>query len=253
MAESDAIEGESLGTWLAEVRSLGETTADLHQALAENSGIVDFAPEPVNIDDVAMWTDDLYANLRSVLDRLNRSEISERLDTGLTSAIAQSSHRLSATADNLSLLVNCSKTRVHGDYHLGQTLRTVDGRWIILDFEGEPARSIEERRAKSSPLKDIAGMLRSFNYARGITARETGQESSASLAKWEKETREAFLAGYFENARPGTARFLPKSNEDTRLALAAWELNKALYEVLYELDNRPNWAWLPLTAILKLA
>jgi maltose alpha-D-glucosyltransferase/alpha-amylase len=96
-------------------------------------------------------------------------------------------------------------------------------------------------------------MLRSFNYARGIVAQQIGQESSALLGKWEKETREAFLHGYFDRASPGTVRFLPKSQEDTRLALAAWELHKALYEVLYELDNRPSWAWLPLTATLKLA
>ncbi len=253
LVESGSVEGKSLDSWLSEAHALGETTAELHQALAKNTGDVDFAPEPVTLDDVATWTDDLDWSLRSVLDRLNRPQISERLDSSLTSAILQASSRLLTTADNLSLLVNCSKTRVHGDYHLGQTLRTVDGRWIILDFEGEPARSIEERRAKSSPLKDVAGMLRSFNYARGITAVQNGQEGSASLVKWEKETREAFLAGYFNRASPGTARFLPKTQEDTRLALTAWELRKALYEVLYELDNRPNWAWLPLTAILNLA
>jgi maltose alpha-D-glucosyltransferase/alpha-amylase len=156
-------------------------------------------------------------------------------------------------ASNFRLLLDCSKTRIHGDYHLGQTLRTSDGQWIILDFEGEPARTIEERRAKSSPLRDVAGMLRSFNYARGITARDIGQEQSSDLARWESETREAFLDGYFGVARPGLARFLPKATDDAQQALRAWELQKALYEVLYELDNRPSWAWLPLTATLKLA
>jgi maltose alpha-D-glucosyltransferase / alpha-amylase len=253
MAELESFERGSLDSWLAEAQQLGETTADLHHALAGNFGNVDFAPEPVNTDDVATWTDDLHANLRSVLDRLNRPEISERVDPSLASAIVHASSRLTETAKNLSLLINCSKTRVHGDYHLGQTLRTVDGRWVILDFEGEPARTIEERRAKSSPLRDVAGMLRSFNYARGITARQIGQENSASLVKWEKQTREAFLNGYFDKARPGSARFMPKTQEDARLALNAWELHKALYEVLYELDNRPSWAWLPIAAILKLA
>jgi maltose alpha-D-glucosyltransferase/alpha-amylase len=123
---------------------------------------------------------------------------------------------------------------------------------VILDFEGEPARTIEERRAKSSPLKDVAGMFRSFNYARGFSERTAGLQGTTRYAAWERDTREAFLAGYLSRARPIHARFLPSTDEDVREALSAWELHKALYEILYELDNRPDWLWLPLAASLKL-
>jgi maltokinase len=143
--------------------------------------------------------------------------------------------------------------RVHGDYHLGQVLRTDTG-WFVLDFEGEPARSLEERRLPSSPLKDVAGMLRSYQYATAVALRERDAPEWDALRPkseaWEHRNRNAFLEGWF--AVDGVGALLPAVLSDTLLALAAWELDKAVYEVAYERDHRPDWAEIPETAIARL-
>ncbi|MFL5761606.1 MAG: hypothetical protein ACJ789_17975 [Thermomicrobiales bacterium] len=244
---------EHVNSWLEEARSLGEITAELHIELSGATANSDFAPEPIETADTDAWSSDLETALRDVRDRIKRAPMGETENATLVRAFESATSTLASRADGFTLLEGCSKIRIHGDYHLGQTLRTIDDRWVMLDFEGEPARTIEERRAKSSALKDVAGMLRSFSYAHGMTERSTERQNSALLARWEKETRKAFLAGYLSRARPGVARFLPKTDEDVREALIAWELHKALYEILYELDNRPDWVWLPLAASLKLA
>jgi trehalose synthase-fused probable maltokinase len=240
-------------SWLADAKALGETTAELHLELAEQSSNRDFAPEPIELDDTNAWTVEVLSALNDVKRRLERVRVNDANNASLVRAFTASSSNLSERAKGFERLIGCSKIRIHGDYHLGQTLRTTDGRWVILDFEGEPARTIEERRAKSSPLRDVAGMFRSFNYARGVSERTTGLLRTSRYAAWERDTREAFLAGYLDRARPKQARFLPRTDEDVREALSAWELHKALYEILYELDNRPDWLWLPLSATLKLA
>ena len=135
--------------------------------------------------------------------------------------------------------------RHHGDLHLGQTLRTPD-RWVVLDFEGEPARPLIERRRKRSPLRDVAGMLRSFAYA----------ATAASLLKdatvpedWEATARERFLNGYFTEVDAG---LLPASEAGIRQLLAIFELEKAVYELRYELNNRPDWVPIPVAGIARL-
>ncbi|MCY1527444.1 Maltokinase [compost metagenome] len=138
------------------------------------------------------------------------------------------------------------KSRYHGDYHLGQVL-VKDNDFVIIDFEGEPARSFEERRTKSSPLRDVASMLRSFNYARWTALRrvaqspEEAQRLAAPAIAWERATREAFLGGYGVDGAPIDAELL-----------ALFELDKALYELRYELDNRIDWAQVPLHGVLAL-
>jgi maltokinase len=143
--------------------------------------------------------------------------------------------------------------RVHGDYHLGQVMRTDTG-WFVLDFEGEPARPLDERRERSSPLKDVAGMLRSFHYATAVALREREEFEieglTAKAAAWERRNRDAFLEGYF--GTEGVAELLPPAADDTLVALAAWELDKAVYEVGYERDHRPDWVDIPETAISRL-
>ena len=148
-------------------------------------------------------------------------------------------------------------TRVHGDYHLGQVLQ-VKTEYIILDFEGEPARPISERRAKASPLKDVAGMLRSLSYAVyagliGYTARRP--EAWDSLRPWawlwERSMGAEFLRAYRSTARD--EKFLPSEEEDLRRLLAIHLLDKALYELSYELNNRPEWVRIPLMGILSIA
>jgi maltose alpha-D-glucosyltransferase/alpha-amylase len=163
--------------------------------------------------------------------------------------------QLAAQTTGFDRLVGRSKIRVHGDLHLGQILVTPEREFLVLDFEGEPRRSIAERRLKTSPMKDVAGMLRSFSYARGAAEREEAPSaipSPADLIRWERGVRKAFLDSYLTTSRQGQARFLPVSNDDVRQAIAAWELDKALYEILYELDNRPDWLAIPLSGTLKL-
>jgi maltose alpha-D-glucosyltransferase/alpha-amylase len=134
----------------------------------------------------------------------------------------------------------------------------VEGDFVILDFEGEPQRPVAERRAKTSPLKDVAGMLRSFSYARGAAERALAEHPErdarvSDLVAWERSARLAFLDAYLGEAQAHRASFLPRTREDFREALGVWELDKAFYEIAYEINNRPDWLWLPLASALKLA
>jgi len=148
------------------------------------------------------------------------------------------------------------RIRIHGDYHLGQVLRAKDD-FLIVDFEGEPARPLEERRRKQSPLRDVAGMMRSFSYAAFAALdlhKQRHPESSAALetwaAAWERAASAAFLSNYREvmAANPG---LLPQP-EQAQALLLAFLLEKALYELLYELNNRPSWLRIPLGGVLSL-
>jgi trehalose synthase-fused probable maltokinase len=135
--------------------------------------------------------------------------------------------------------------RTHGDYHLGQTL-WADGDWVILDFEGEPARSLAERRRKRSPLRDVAGMLRSFAYAATVASSVHGTDVPET---WEEQAREQFLAGYFDTVDP---TLLPSGQIAIDRLLSVYELEKAVYELRYELDNRPEWVGIPVAGISRL-
>jgi maltokinase len=135
--------------------------------------------------------------------------------------------------------------RTHGDYHLGQTLATPRG-WVILDFEGEPARPLPERRQKRSPLRDVAGMLRSFAYLASAVQLQRG---ATVAADWEERAREIFLAGYIEHVEPS---LLPPGEQAIGNLLAVFELEKAIYELRYELDNRPDWVSIPVAGIARL-
>jgi len=144
---------------------------------------------------------------------------------------------------------------VHGDFHLGQVIRTIENDWSLLDFEGEPARTIDERRAKASVLKDLAGMTRSFSYARGaalksISPNQMTEEIEQDLATWEANAREAFLSAYRSIVRSAAARLVPTEISAFDAVLLAWEIDKALYEIAYELNNRPTWLDLPLQSLL---
>jgi maltokinase len=136
--------------------------------------------------------------------------------------------------------------RVHGDLHLGQTLRTVKG-WKIIDFEGEPAKSLRERASLSSPLRDVAGMLRSFDYAAGVTLESFGANPQLTYRadEWNTRNRTAFLAGY-------TAVAGDVLREHAEL-LAAFEADKAIYEAVYETRHRPTWVGIPMRAIARIA
>jgi maltokinase len=136
--------------------------------------------------------------------------------------------------------------RTHGDFHLGQALWTKEGDWLVLDFEGEPARSVPERRRKTSPLRDVAGMLRSFAYAASAAKIRRNIEPPED---WEERCRTEFLEGYLDTAEPS---LLPSSRDQVERLLTVFELEKAVYELRYELHNRPDWVAIPVAGILRM-
>jgi trehalose synthase-fused probable maltokinase len=219
----------------AAVARLGRTTAELHLALA--SGTRDFSAEPISDADIGEWREAVHAEVRLATHALAHHGI--HVDAGA----------LLRRADGLAGLASACKTRHHGDYHLGQVLEREDGSFVIIDFEGEPAKPLALRREKRSPLRDVAGMLRSFDYARNAALR-AGDASDpirmGAASMWYTTVREAFLDAYLETVNTAAPWLLP---HDVHLPLAALELEKAAYEVLYELNNRPDWLAIPLTAL----
>jgi trehalose synthase-fused probable maltokinase len=240
---------ESSPEWL-----LGRRTAELHVALAQINE-PGFAPEQVSTADFASDVHRVTSAVEHTISLLR--EGAERLPVSLRGAlpaIVDGLRGVSSRAEGFREEAGTRRLRVHGDYHLGQSLRTPDDDWIIIDFEGEPARPVFERRQKTSPLKDVSGMLRSFAYARGAAEREyqdaAREPDRARLSAWETAARRAFLKGYREAIRDAPVPLVPAADEAFRAALAAWELDKALYEIAYEVRNRPHWVELPLRSLL---
>ena len=249
---------EKIGIYLDWAATLGRRTAEMHLALSGPTEDPAFAPVPLTAEDVQ----ELAASLRG-----HASEVFVALKAGLASLPDEFVDRAAQVLGERHRILDRFRTleqtapdalliRIHGDYHLGQVLR-VENDFVIIDFEGEPARPLEERRRKQPALKDVAGMLRSFSYAAyagllGYTARRL--EEFARLepwaAFWEKWTCASFLSAYRETA--GDAPFLPHSAEQFEILLNAFLLDKALYELSYELNNRPAWVRIPLRGILAL-
>jgi maltose alpha-D-glucosyltransferase/alpha-amylase len=250
----------AVGDYLERAALLGRRTGELHVALASGSDPA-FAPEPFG----TLYQRSLYQSLRS--SAVQTFELLRRGLGGLPEAVGDDGVRVleleRAAIERYSGLlrgrIDAQRTRVHGDYHLGQVL--YDGQdFVILDFEGEPARPLGERRIKRSPLRDVAGMIRSFHYA--SRALFTGQGPSTSVRSedvarlepwaryWYGSVSAVFLSGYLRAAAAG--RFLPSSQEELTLLLDVFLLEKALYELGYELNNRPDWALLPLRGIRQL-
>lgn len=247
----------------AEARQLGAVTRAMHEALASAADDPAFAPTPATDADVRSWRDAALVRLDDAMSLLERKV--NALE-GQTQAHGRALvHRRSALEDRvrsigeevLSLKTAGLKIRHHGDFHLGQVLRTTAGEWMIIDFEGEPARPLEERRARHSPLRDVAGMMRSFAYAAAAGAMQTGgigrnAQVEIRSARWERDAREHFLGGYLGARDAGSAALLPATPAGTTSLLALFEAEKLFYELGYELDNRPTWAWIPLRGIAKL-
>ncbi len=245
------------GAYLAVIAKLGERTAQLHLALAQRSDDPAFAPEPLGPADMARYRAQATDEARATFELLE-ADIARLPDDVRSDAQALLAQRdlvfsriESCTADTPTAL----KSRYHGDYHLGQVLLARND-FVIIDFEGEPARSFEERRAKQSPLRDVAGMLRSFSYAQWSALRHVAQDAQAldklaPLARaWESEVRQAFLQAYDQVA--GNAGIY-QSLDPGRGLLGLFELEKALYELRYEIGNRPDWVRIPLLGIVGLA
>jgi len=213
------------GDMAPEAARLGEVTAEMHVAMAAAFGSRPGQP--------AGWADAIEARLEAV----HHPDIDH-------AAVRRALDRLRALPDA------GAEIRVHGDLHLGQVMRTDDG-WFILDFEGEPTRPVAERRRATSPMRDVAGMVRSFAYAAGVATREQdGPAAGEWAAAWERRNRDAFLAAYF--ARLDGTGLLPADPDAVHVLLTAFELDKAVYEVAYEQAHRPDWVGIPLSAVSRL-
>jgi len=244
---AENIEAESL----ARVVQLGTRTGELHLALAASMDDPDFAPEPFTATDAQA----LAGNILSSAEQIARL-ITARLDTlplpDLGRRFLAAEITLRARVESLGLPLTAAKIRTHGDYHLGQVLETGDD-FVIIDFEGEPLRSLAVRREKRSPFRDVAGMLRSFDYS-AHAALESQAPHRALLApqadQWPAKARRAFLDAWLHTTRGALFRAATPAEED-RL-LEAFLLEKALYEVVYEINNRPTWLHIPLHGVLAL-
>ncbi len=242
---------------LAAAGTLGRRTAELHRALATDSVDRAFAPEGLGPADLAALASAARAQVHESLDALS-SALGR-----LPAATADDARRLIAAAPSLlarlegldALDLGASparKIRCHGDYHLGQVLWQAND-YVILDFEGEPARPLAERRAKQSPLKDVAGMLRSYDYAASAALREGVADArrTALAVAWKRGCSAAFLDAYRDAM--ADSRLVPTGSVQFDGLLDALLLQKALYELYYELNNRPDWLPIPLGAVLALA
>ena len=249
---------DHIGIYLDSASALGRHTAELHRALASPTDDPAFAPEPLTGGDLQSAMDQLRTQAASAFDALKQNVSLLPDETVELAGLVLGQRRQILdrfripTADGTHGL----RMRIHGDYHLGQVLR-VKTDYIILDFEGEPARSLAERRAKQSPLKDVAGMLRSFSYCAYATLINYTARHAEDLPKlepwarlWERSVSAEFLRAYRETAQG--AEFLPCAPDAFRRLLGAYWFDKALYELMYELNNRPEWVRIPLMAILSL-
>jgi maltose alpha-D-glucosyltransferase/alpha-amylase len=259
-----------LGDYRDAARGLGRITGQLHAALASaGEEHPDFVPELIGEEDVGTWVTGYQQQMSATLD-----EVGRRLESipgafphevlNDLAAVVRGGADLRHRLDDLRLLneTGVMKTRIHGDYHLGQVLRASDpaaagSEWFIMDFEGEPARPLHERRDKYSPLRDVAGMLRSFDYAVRMAFTDHAPSELAAREAlrgwadaWRREVRDVFLEGYRE-ATAG-AVFIPQDEEVLRRVLAVFELEKAVYELGYESNNRPDWIWVPVQGILAI-
>ncbi len=242
------------GVYPERAQLLGRRTAELHLALASEAEDKRFVPEPFN----AMAQRSVFQNMRAMVRR-NWELLGKKLPAlpaGVREEAAEiyaaEKQILAAQQRILEHIAGASKIRIHGDYHLGQVLYTGKD-FIILDFEGEPARPLSERKLKRSALRDVAGMMRSFQYAAysALWQSSTRPEDIPFLEdwadRWYREMSSSFLHAYLETA--AGAAFVPKEETDLQVMLSAYLLDKAVYEVGYELNNRPDWVVIPVRGI----
>jgi maltose alpha-D-glucosyltransferase/alpha-amylase len=246
------------GLYLALMRTLAIRTAELHVALSRPTDNPAFAPEPITETDIQSWRAHALAEAEKTFAQLSDqlARLPPEVATDAESLLKRRALLLRRIEASAARVPKGLKTRRHGDYHLGQVLvRRND--FILVDFEGEPGRSLAERRLKHSPLTDVAGMLRSFAYARRAALQRSSQAGTdhvdqldALLEKWEQQTRRTFIAAYDDVA---CTNGLYASMQEMRPLLQLFEIVKALYEVRYELGNRPDWTSIPLRALIAFA
>src|SRR4051812_9705617 len=225
--------------FIAELQELGVVTGEMHSALGSDASDPAFAPEEPTDEALALITATVDEDIERIFKNLPTDD--ERV-----AAICARGQDVRERLSSLSRIGAGGRViRTHGDYHLGQVIQTERG-WVILDFEGEPARSLPERRQKRSPLRDVAGMLRSFSY---VAAAGQILGTRVMPEDWESRARAAFLEGYFREVDPA---LLPPGQESTTKLLSVFELEKAVYELNYEINNRPDWVGIPVQSILRL-
>ncbi len=216
---------------LAALARLGERTGELHAALATPTDDPAFGAEPITPADVAAWAAGVRRQVEAARQAARGRALPDVADVGGPAG--------------LGVLLGRAKIRHHGDFHLGQTLAVGDGGdFAIIDFEGEPLRPLEERRRRHTPLRDVAGMLRSLGYAAA-----SADLAPAERAAWEREARAAYVRGY-RAVTAGTA-FVPHGETAFARALAILEVEKAAYEIVYEANHRPGWLDIPLAGFVS--
>jgi maltose alpha-D-glucosyltransferase/alpha-amylase len=246
------------GLYLSRARQLGLRVGELHRALALPSKDPAFAPEPIRKADLARWSRAACRVLGATFAMIlaARARLAET-DRAAAEALLERQARLRKRLTPVDAsLVDATRTRHHGDLHLGQVLLVRDD-FLIIDFEGEPGRSVAERRRKHSPLRDVAGMLRSLAYAGArvisharITPGPHLDTVAQALIEWREQASAAFLAGHREGI--GDASSWPANDEGVRRLLDLFLTEKALYELRYELDNRPDWVGATLRGLLEM-
>jgi maltokinase len=218
--------------------ALGEVTARMHSVLGSDSNDPTFAPEEPSAESLSLLLATIDEEIEAIFRDIPETETTEPI-AGRGQEVRERLRGLAHTGAGGRVI------RTHGDYHLGQTMLTDRG-WIVLDFEGEPARTLPQRRQKRSPLRDVAGMLRSFAYAASAAQLQRGV---AAPEDWEQRARDAFLDAYIGAV---DQRLLPHGLQATRRMLSIFELEKAVYELRYELNNRPDWVGIPVAGIARL-
>lgn len=251
---------EAIGTYLESARILGIRTAELHRTLGSGEDR-DFAPEPFS----PHYQRSLYQSMRNLV--MENFQLLRKLQRNLPEPLRADAQRVLSLRDDIiaryqavyQTRLDAMRIRCHGDYHLGQVLSTGKD-FIILDFEGEPARALSTRRLKRSPISDVAGMLRSFHYAafaalnqqvdRGLVSAENRARVASWATYWYQGVSASFLRGYLQTLK--STNLLPPQRAELKILLDAYLLDKAVYEIGYELNNRPTWLRIPFDGILSL-
>ena len=242
--------------YLGFAAAMGRRLAEIHAALSRPNDDPAFSPEPATEQDVAQWASAAAVELEAALDLLSRHDIGANKD--VAAPLIEQRGRLLAALERLGATGGALlKTRVHGDFHLGQVL-VAQGDAVIVDFEGEPKRSLAQRRSKTSPLKDVAGLLRSFDYAAAtiplenpMTDAPSTERRLAALDLWQRSASTAFLEAYDAVARAQPRSWLDDAAEQSVMDIFLVE--KVAYEIGYEIANRPNWLRVPLHGLERLA
>lgn len=251
---------EPVNDFLSDARRLGTITRAMHDALASGADAA-FSPEPFRTEELERQAHRVQQSIRESLSLLEAQTETGRIPPQRTAearALVRRSQHYTGFVDEIVDTIGDdlgSRIRTHGDYHLGQVLHTTGDDFMIIDFEGEPARTLAERREKLSPLRDVAGMLRSFSYAAATMAAGVERQLDPPTrelrsARWERDVRAKYLAGYL--AEPGRGPLLPDDDENLTALVALFETEKAFYELSYELNNRPEWVGIPMKGIARL-